>query len=132
MNVIYHIKIYSLYMGVITRASAFIFVLLFFNSCIDEISLGIPKAIENKITIYGKVVRADPSYVSVFVARIGEINEDQLNTPDPIVGAQVKLLSDDGNSILIDAIEPPGNYFLEIPEGNPDFQVEIGKTTKSL
>ena len=73
---------------------------------------------------------SDPSVVSVFVSRVGEVTKTGTSTPEPIEGAQVSLVGEDGNSIDLESVEPPGNYYLEIPEGNPGFQIEVGKSYK--
>ena len=102
----------------------------FFTSCIDEISLKIPSSIENRITIFGSVTRSDPSVVSVFVGRVGAVGVNSTNIPEAIEGTEVMLVGEDGSSIVLEKVEPPGNFYLEIPEGNPGFKIEIGKSYK--
>lgn len=99
--------------------------ILIFNSCIEDIDLAIPKSIENTVVIHGSVIKSDPSFVSVYVGRTGEINDAGTSVPEAIEGVIVELENEDGNSIILPQEDPtePSNYYLEIPDADPNFRI---------
>jgi len=131
MNLLNKIKPFQEYSGSSIRILLCIILIgLVLSSCLDEITLKVPTAIENKVTIYSKLIRSDPSIVTAFVARIGNVDDNQSSLPVPIEGVQVRLVDDEGNFVELEPAEPSGNYYLEIPNNYPDFQIEIGKNYK--
>jgi len=91
------------------------------NSCIDELEFERPDTLENSIAIQGKLVKGDPSVVTVTVRKVFDFASE----PRLINARRIALLNEKGDEILLES-DDAGGFRAEIPAGDPQFPVEYG------
>lgn len=89
-------------------------------SCLDEITLNVPKGTDDIIVIQGQVIKGDPSRINVSVSRLFDFTSDGRQR----VNVRTVLLSDDaGNQIEIPSIDL-GIYELRLSANDVRFRIE--------
>lgn len=93
-------------------------------SCLDEITLNVPKGTDDIIVIQGQVIKGDPSRINVSVSRLFDFTSDGRQR----VNVRTVLLSDDaGNQIEIPSIDL-GIYELRLSANDVRFRIEEDKS----
>lgn len=107
--------------------SIFGLILFYCSSCIDEIDSVLPNSadIDTAVSIQGRIVKGNPSYVSVKIQSISNFSGSL-----PKVDAKEVTVEDDaGNQLVLERIDR-GSFFMEIPDDHPTFRVTFGKSYK--
>jgi hypothetical protein len=92
--------------------------------CLDKINLDIPKGTEATIVIQGKLLKGNPSVISVNIRRLFDFTSA---SRDQVAVREVLLIDEEGRSV---ELESPslGYYELEIPENASWFSIETGQS----
>lgn len=98
--------------------------LLFLSGCLDEIDFAKADAIDTSIAIQGKIVKSDPSFVSITIR--GVFNFEDVPR---LLNAQEVTVEDESGNVVEIPTNADGIFFLEIPDDHP-FKVEYGKSYK--
>ena len=91
-------------------------------ACVDEVRLEAPDQPESGLLVKGQLIAGNPAKASLYIAELYQYNR---NLPKPIGGAKVSLENDQSQSLPFIA-SGDGNYFLDIPSGNPSMSVQPG------
>lgn len=95
------------------------------SSCLEEISFTQPEAIDDGIAIQGKLVKGDPSIVSVTLRKTFDFAE----AARLINAREVTIINESNNELELKS-NADGVFTLEIPADHPDFKVEYGNSFK--
>lgn len=95
--------------------------LMSLTACLDQIDLEVPADLQDSIVIMGSVTIGNPSVVNINVNRVFDFDISSLQ---PFNTREVVLLDDKGNSVSIPDFAG-GNYYLEIPQGDPTMPITL-------
>ncbi|MBK7870524.1 MAG: DUF4249 family protein [Saprospiraceae bacterium] len=110
-------------MRTITRV---LIIIILFTGCLEDITLKDQRFETQAVIIQGRLAKGSPSLVEVNVRRIGDF--DGFEADVHISGAKVFLVNDDGTSIQLTEELINKRYRAFIPENNPSFKVETGRS----
>ncbi|MEZ5045122.1 MAG: DUF4249 family protein [Saprospiraceae bacterium] len=102
-------------------------IVIFLQACLEEIALNAPKKSIDNLTITGKLVHGNPSFIHLRIFKLTDFTH--ADQPIPIGGARVTLEDDKGKTIVIPMSEP-GIYEREITDRTNDLIVEAGGSYK--
>ena len=103
---------------------AFLGGLVFLSGCLDEIDFAKADAIDSSIAIQGKIVKSNPSFVSITIR--GVFNFEDVPR---LLNAQEVTVEDESGNIVEIPSNADGIFFLELPDDHP-FKVDYGKSYK--
>ena len=98
--------------------------LVFLSGCLDEIEFASADTIDESIAIQGKIVKGEPSFVSITIRGVFNFTD----VPRLLNAREVTVEDESGNTVEIPT-NADGIFFLEIPEEH-EFDVEFGKSYK--
>ncbi len=101
------------------------FGLVVVSGCLDEIDFASAGQIDDSIAIQGKIVKANPSFVSVTIRGVFNFQD----AARLINAREVTVEDESGNKIELES-NADGIFFLEIPDDHPNFKVDYGKSYK--
>lgn len=100
--------------------------LLTFSTCLDPIDLEIPEGFDNTLVIQGALTKGTPSLFELTVSRLFDFTPESVER----VNVRAVILTDEsGNSVEIDRVGT-GFYKKTFEAGNPDMDIEVGKSYK--
>ncbi len=103
----------------------FAFGIIGFSSCLDEIDFSGADTINEAIAIQGRVVKADPSFISVTIRGVFNFQD----VPRLLNVRMVTVEDESGNTVEL-STRADGIYSLEVPDGDPNFTIDYGKSYK--
>lgn len=98
---------------------------LFLSSCLEQINLDIPRENQDNLAVQGKILKGNPSTIRVGILKIFDFTASQRF----IDVKTVKVIDEAGVELEIPK-SGEGNYYIEIPEGDPNFEINFGKSYK--
>ena len=99
--------------------------LIWMVGCLDKIDFERPDTIENGIAIQGRLIKGEPSVISVTIRKIFDFSETAR-----LINAREVILINENNQELDLMSNADGIYFLEIPSDNPNFDLDYGTSYK--
>jgi len=103
---------------------AFLGGFVFLSGCLDEIDFAKADAIDESIAIQGKIVKSEPSFISITIRGVFNFED----VPRLLDAREVTVEDESGNSVEIPS-NADGIFYLELPESHP-FKVDYGKSYK--
>ena len=118
------------------RISCLLLVILLFSTCLDEIDVNVP-ASTPILTVSGSIT-TNPGPYSVFLTESAQFTSGADGIPDAVVGANVKIMDDQGNEEILQEFE--GGEYRTTANGirgmvGRTYQIELevnGKTYQSI
>lgn len=95
------------------------------SSCLDEIDFASAETIDEAIAIQGKVVKANPSYISVTIR--GVFNFEDVPR---LLDARIVTVEDESGNTVELPTRADGIFYLEVPDNDPNFKIDYGKSYK--
>lgn len=95
------------------------------SSCLDEIDFASAGTINEAIAIQGKVVKANPSYISVTIRGVFNFTD----VPRLLDARLVTVEDESGNTVELPT-GADGIFYLEVPDNDPNFKIDYGKSYK--
>lgn len=95
------------------------------SSCLDEIDFVSESTINEAIAIQGKVVKANPSYISVTIRGVFNFQD-----VPRLLDARLVTVEDESGNIVELPTRADGIFYLEIPDNDPNFKIDYGKSYK--
>ena len=95
------------------------------SSCLDEIDFASAETIDEAIAIQGKVVKANPSYISVTIRGVFNFED----VPRLLDARLVTVEDESGNTVELPT-RADGIFYLEVPDNDPNFKIDYGKSYK--
>ena len=99
--------------------------LFWLSGCLDEIDFSSAETIDSAIAIQGKVVKADPSYISVTIRGVFNFQD----VPRLLDAREVTVEDESGNRVALPT-RSDGVFYLEVPDNDPNFKIDYGKSYK--
>lgn len=99
--------------------------LIGFSSCLDEIDFASAETIDEAIAIQGKVVKANPSYISVTIRGVFNF----MDVPRLLDARLVTVEDESGNTVELPT-GADGVFYLEVADNDPNFKIDYGKSYK--
>ena len=99
--------------------------LFWLSGCLDEIDFASADTIDSAIAIQGKVVKADPSYISVTIRGVFNFQD----VPRLLDAREVSVEDESGNRVELPT-RADGVFYLEVPDNDPNFKIDYGKSYK--
>ena len=99
--------------------------LICFSSCLDEIDFSSAETIDEAIAIQGKVVKANPSYISVTIRGVFNF----MDVPRLLDARLVTVEDESGNTVELPT-GADGVFYLEVADNDPNFKIDYGKSYK--
>ena len=99
--------------------------LLVISSCLDEIDFASADTIDEAIAIQGKVVKADPSYISVTIRGVFNFQD-----VPRLLNARLVTVEDESGNVVELPSNADGIFYLEVPDNDPNFTIDYGKSYK--
>ncbi len=111
----------------ITRFSIIAILAVFaLSSCLEKINLEIPRENQDNLAIQGRILKGSPSSsIKVGVLKIFDFTASQRF----IDVKSVKIIDEAGLELLLPQAGE-GNYYIEVLDGDPNFQIDFGKSYK--
>lgn len=100
--------------------------LLTFSTCLDPIDLEIPEGFDNTLVVQGSLIKGNPSLFELTISRLFDF------TPESVERVNVReviLTDESGKTLEIDRVGT-GFYRRSFAVGNPDMEIEVGKSYK--
>ena len=90
-------------MTLLRKISFLLLIAFLFPTCLDEIDLAVP-ASTPILTVSGNIYSAPGPY-SVFLTESAQFAAGSTGVPDPVLGATVKIMDDEGNEEILQEFE---------------------------
>ncbi|MFK7983528.1 MAG: DUF4249 family protein [Saprospiraceae bacterium] len=95
------------------------------SSCLDEIDFASAGTIDEAIAIQGKVVKANPSYISVTIRGVFNFTD-----VPRLLDARLVTVEDESGTTVELPTGADGIFYLEVPDNDPNFKIDYGKSYK--
>ena len=95
------------------------------SSCLDEIDFASADTIDDAIAIQGRVVKADPSYISVTIRGVFNFQD-----VPRLLDARLVTVEDESGNVVELPTRADGIFYLEVPDNDPNFTIDYGKSYK--
>jgi len=93
------------------------------SSCLDEIDFANAETIDEAIAIQGRVVKADPSYISVTIRGVFNFQD-----VPRLLDARLVTVEDESGNVVELPTGADGIFYLEVPDDDPNFKIDFGKS----